>query len=105
MTRKFKTFKEEYSNVNSKSLYYRLSKAGNQAFGKNRVINKIDTPTLGAYGYREMVWAIKVDDYNHYRYMTKDESKRFDEIVSVLCMKEPEIVKKEALLDEMLREK
>lgn len=105
MARKFKAHKAEYADINPKSLYYRLTKAGNQAFGKNRIHTKEEYPAIGAYGYREMVWAIKVDDYNHYRFMTEEESARLNDIISVLCMKEPEIVLKEALLDEMLRDK
>lgn len=77
-----------------------LTIAGRQLFGK-----PTDITSFGTEGRREYVWGIKIDDYNHYRFMTTDEEKLFDDIITKLYMVEPDRVKKIALLKEALRNK
>lgn len=78
----------------------RLIKAGEDLFGITK-----DLTSAGPAGTREYLWAIKIDDYNHYRLMTEAEEKRFDEIIIGCYSSEPEKIKKEKLLEDQLRNK
>lgn len=102
MARKFIADKEEYANTKQKTLEYQLRKAGEVCFGK---INYEQIPeNFGAYGYKIAVWAIKVDDFNNYRYFRPDEMKMFDEILDNYYGKDKDKVKKLALLDKAFKE-
>lgn len=102
MQRKFRKEKEEYRDLKPAAVEYRLRKAGEIAFGKN---NTIDASfPAGAYGSRQFVWAIKVSDYNEYRYMTEEEIKELDDIITAFCNKNPDKIKAAALLDETYKE-
>lgn len=102
MQRKFQETKPEYKDLKSSTVYYRLQQASNIAFGKNNTIKA--THPSGAYGSRKLVWAIKVSDYNEYRYMTKEEEKILDTIISTYCNKNPDKIKAAALLEEEYKE-
>jgi hypothetical protein len=108
MARKFKEEKEEYSTVKQSALEYRLGKAGKLAFGKTLTRIPDEEPVFegGAYGQREYVWGIKVDDFNHYRFLTHDEDRLFDKIIEEEFSKEKVLSAQEqkqiALLDEAL---
>lgn len=78
----------------------RLTKAGENLFGITK-----DLTSAGPAGMREYLWAIKLDDYNHYRLMTEAEEKRFDEIIANCYSIEPEKIKKAKLLEDQLRNK
>lgn len=102
MTREFAHKKKEgYENMSLKAIEYRLTRAGEQAFGKNRTLTNPDSQSnMGAYGYRNLVWAIKVSDYNEYRYPTEEETARFHEIITAVLAKDPEKQAKRMLLEE-----
>lgn len=78
----------------------RISKASLNLFGETKTLT-----SHGTAGSREYLWAIKLDDYNHYRYMTKEEEKRFDDIICTCYAIKPEQVKQAALLENQLKEK
>lgn len=98
MTKKFLETKEEYKDMKFDTVRYRLTKAGNIAFGKNSV-NSVLNPAPGVYGTRAMVWAIKEEGYNNYRYMTTEEAEDFDKIIGELYADNAKKVKQAALLE------
>lgn len=75
-----------------------LTIAGKQLFGKTA-----NVMSYGPKGVREYVWGIKIDDFNHYRFMTVEEEQLFNEIIQTKYMKDPDIVKKTELLKESLK--
>lgn len=97
MARKFREEKNEYAQLAQSSVEYQLGKAGQECFGKT---NYTLTPEhSGVYGYRLGVWAIKIDDYNNYRYFTYEEEKLFDDIISAYYGTDPKKIKQLAMLD------
>lgn len=77
-----------------------LAKAGNKLFGETKSLT-----STGEAGSREYVWAIKINDYNRYRYMTEQEEELFDSIIKTFYTKDIEKVKKKALLEKSLIKK
>ena len=77
-----------------------LTKAGNRLFGETKAL-----ASTGTIGSREYIWAIKLDDLNHYRLMTAEEEKLFDSIIVSCYLAEPDKVKKAGLLEDRLRKK
>lgn len=91
---------EEYRQSSIGSIKYRMRKAGVAGFGITR-----DDSSYGKYGSRKYVWAIKLYDRdNHYRHLTEEEEKIFDELITAVYMSEPERVKKAALLEKTFKE-
>lgn len=101
MTRNFKNKDEEYAKMNFRTAYYQFSKAGEIAYGKTNLTPF--TEFEGAYGARYSVWAIKLDDFNHYRWFTAKETELFDEIISCYYGSDPKKVKQLAILDDAFR--
>ena len=97
MARKF-TAQEHYDNENTARR--RLSLAANQLFGETKGLT-----SHGEAGVREYMWAIKVDDCNHYRMLTEKENEIFNNIISSVYCSEPEKVKKACLLEQQLKQK
>lgn len=97
MSRKY-THNQTFSSLSTAKK--RISKASLNLFGETKTLT-----SHGIAGSREYLWAIKLDDYNHYRYMTEEEEKRFDEIICACYMIEPARVKQEALLENQLKDK
>lgn len=95
MSRKYAKHQDYQSASTAKK---RLSKASLVLFGETK-----ELISHGTMGSREYVWAIKLDDYNHYRFMTEAEEKRFDEIITDCYAAEPDKVKKAALLEDQLK--
>lgn len=91
--------KEEFNNTTFKTMEGRMRRAGIKAFGITK-----DEESRGIYGSREYVWAIKLyDTPNHYRYMTKEEEQRFDEIITSFYASSADRIKKAALLEEAFK--
>lgn len=59
----------------------------------------------GEIGRRNYIWAIKLDDFNHYRLLTEEENKRFNKIIASCYMGSPEKIRQEMLLRDALRDK
>lgn len=59
----------------------------------------------GEIGRRNYIWAIKLDDFNHYRLLTEEENKRFNKIIASCYMDSPEKIRQEMLLRDALRDK
>lgn len=97
MSRKY-AHNQTFSSVSTAKK--RISKASLNLFGETKALT-----SHGIAGSREYLWAIKLDDYNHYRYMTEEEEKRFDEIICACFMVEPARIKRTALLENQLKEK
>ena len=100
MVRKIKKEKEEFKNIKENSLRYRLTQAGNRTFGKTS-----DENAEGIYGTRHYVWAIKVDDFNKYRFMTLEEQQIYIEIRSKYIKNKEEEVERLALLKDAYNSK
>lgn len=77
-----------------------LTIAGKQLFGETA-----NTMSYGPKGVREYVWGIKIDNFNHYRFMTIEEEQLFDNIIQTKYMRDPDTVKKTELLKESLKNK
>lgn len=84
---------------NERTAQRRLSKTSNRLFGKAA------THEAGSLGYKEYVWAIKMSDYNEYRYMTDEEDKIFDEILTAFYTIPPEKARQLGILEDNLRNK
>lgn len=79
LTRKLQT-QTKYQEIKFETLKYQLKNAAIAAFGK---INRLYAEqNKGAYGSRYQVWAIKLDDYNNYRFFSKKEQEVFNEIIT-----------------------
>lgn len=79
----------------------RFTKSGNRLFGK---YEKGERSALGEIGSREYTWAVKVDDFNTYRHLTDDESRRFDELIEEVYGKvKPEEWREAALLEDYFK--
>ena len=85
---------KEYAPLADNSLRYRMTKAANRNYGEN-----------GLMGTRAREWAIKLDDYNHYRMLTKEEYNIFAEVTSEFQSKSPEKSIEKEKLEIRLREK
>ena len=77
-----------------------LTIAGQRLFGKTAELT-----SHGTIGSRTYVWAIKLDDYNHYRHLTEDEEKLFDKIITACYASNPQKIKQAALLKQQLKDK
>lgn len=100
IVRKLKRDKPEFKDIPEETLYRRMAKAGDRAFGKTA-----DSTSKGTHGTRHYIWAIKVDDYNYYRHMTPEEEKIYKEIRDKYCKDRAEIIEKEALLKDAYKKK
>ena len=68
---------EQFANLSWNTACYRMTKAGNEAFGKTA-----DEESRGRYGSRHYVWAIKIyDKPNHYRNLSYEEEKLFNTLL------------------------
>ena len=100
IVRKLKRDKPEFKDISEETLYRRMAKAGDRAFGKT-----VDSASKGTHGTRHYIWAIKVDDYNYYRHMTPEEEKIYKEIRDKYCKDRAEMIEKEALLKDAYKRK
>lgn len=100
ITRKLKRDKPEFKDVPEETLYRRMSKAGDRAFGKTA-----DDSSKGTHGTRHYIWAIKVDNYNYYRFMTTEEETIYKRIRDKYCKDRAEIAEKEALLKDAYKKR
>lgn len=69
----------KYQDLKFDTLKYQLTQAALVAFGPT---NGQYTVGRGAYGSRYLVWAIKLDDYNNYRYFTVKEKLLFESLIT-----------------------
>ena len=95
MIRKLKLKNEEYKDISEDTLYKRMSKAGDRAFGRT-----VEQDSKGTHGSRHYVWAVRVDKYNHYRRMTKEEEVIYKQLLNEYCddEKTQEQIAKDALV-------
>lgn len=100
IVRKLKRDKPEFKDIPEETLYKRMAKAGDRAFGKTA-----DSTSKGTHGTRHYIWAIKVDDYNYYRFMTEEEQTVYKKIRDKYCKDKAEIIEKEALLKDAYKKK
>lgn len=108
MSRKLSHTKKEYEGLTESALKYRLGKAGHIAFGKTNRRDKetqVMTNYSGAYGSREAMWCVKLDNDNHYRALTSEEEQIFNELISQVYAKNPEKIKAKVTLEKQLRKK
>ena len=77
----------------------RLTKAGIALFGKTNYPvyrqDKQEERYSGPYGYREYCWAIKEDNYNKYRFLTKEEDEIFGKLLDSYNISSKDIALKE----------
>lgn len=67
---------DKYKEVPFETLRRRLTKAGIRTYGKT-----IEADSKGSCGSRKYIWAIKLDDYGHYRIMTQAEKSIYHDIM------------------------
>lgn len=99
MARKYCLLNNLDEEAHYNGLVYRLTKAGNRLFGQ---IAKGSHISFGPFGSRERVWAVKIDDYNTYRLMTKEEYESFKDSVKDYLHKdgtEKEMIKNSLIKD------
>ena len=97
MTRKFKKEGKLLPRDN-KTYAKRFSKVATTLFGEMNGISSI-----GDWGTREYIWAVKISDYNEYRFMTPEEEKRFDDIITTCYGSNADQIKNQQLLEEALQ--
>ena len=100
ITRKLKAEIPEFEDVSEKTLYRRMSNAGNRTFGKTA-----DDNSKGTHGIRHYIWAIKVSDFNVYRFISPEEETIYKRIRDAYCKEKAEVAEKEALLRDAYKKK
>lgn len=89
----------QWSDISEHTLRARLSRAGEVAFGTTK-----EEDSRGIYGSREYVWCIKLHDKpNHYRYLTVEEEKIFNDLIQTVYSSDVERIKKIMLLEETFK--
>ena len=89
--------KEEYKSYSESHIKKRMASAGKRNYGKYGNI------VGGIKGIREREWAIKLDNYNHYRPLTEEEKEIFLEITSIYYTAAPDKLIEKKKLEEQLR--
>ena len=85
--------------MSEKQLSRVFAKSRNKLFG---AIVKDNLKASGLIGSREVVWAIKVNNYNSYRFLTPEEDNIFDLLISkVYGNLNPKTIKGAALLEKV----
>ena len=97
MTRKRKKQNDDLNNVLYNTEYNRLRKAGNLAFGQ---INKDTKIGQGLFGMKRYVWAIRLDQFNHYRSLTYEERELYKSCTKEICAENVERVMQGMLLNQ-----
>lgn len=85
---------KDYADLADSSLRYRMGKAAQRGYGEN-----------GVLGFREREWAIKLDNYNHYRALTREEQELFAALTSEAYSVNPQKSIEKEKLEIRLREK
>lgn len=108
MARKLiKYYPDTWGQYSQSGLEKKLRKAGNSLFGKtNLPLYRHDQQERysGPYGYREYRWAIKVSDFNQYRFLTEDEQKAFGILLDSYHVTKEDIALKEQYDKQKLKE-
>ena len=89
--------KEEYKEYSENHIKKRMASAGKRNYGK------FGDVVGGVKGVREREWAIKIDNYNHYRPLSEEEREIFLEITSAFYTAAPEKLIEKKKLEEQLR--
>lgn len=104
IARKIHRDRDEYKELKINTIRNRMSNAGIEAFGKTNFPDNL-YENSGPYGHRDYIWAVKVSDYNDYRYLSDNEEKKFNELLEVAFSLPAEKAKQLALLDQSLKDK
>lgn len=98
-------YPDTWGNMTQRNIEYRLNKVGIALFGKtNLPIHKQSEQKerySGPYGYREYCWAIKVNNLNDYRFLTKEEDKIFDSLLKSYNINYKDVALKEQVEKEL----
>lgn len=89
---------EEFSCLSNIQVQRRFSDIALIHYGEYGDVNG------GFTGVREREWAIKIDDYNHYRTLTEDEYNLFIEIAGAFYSKDAEKLIAKRKLEEQLKD-
>lgn len=97
ITRKY-VDSDTFSNLKERSIKYQFKKSRNKLFGETP---SDIAPNHGLTGWRNVVWAIKLDDFNNYRLLTPEEETTLNHIIEfVYGHLNINKIKRLALLDE-----
>lgn len=87
-----------FANLKESSIKYQFQKSRNKLFGSTP---SDIAPNHGIMGWRNVIWAIKLDDFNNYRLLTPEEETTLNHIIEfVYGHLDVKKVKRLALLDE-----
>lgn len=92
-------YDQDFKEASLRTIQRRMSNSGKRLFGQT------NGAFSGLVGNRNYVWAIKRQGYNKYRYLTDEEEKIFNEILSNYYKTEVEKIKAEAILEYRLEKR
>ena len=100
-------YPEEWGKLSESTIKERLRKAGIAMFGETNLPiyrKEQEERRSGPLGYREYCWAIKISDLNEYRFLTKEEDKKFEILLESYGITQKDIAAKEQYDKEKLEE-
>lgn len=90
---------DEFYGTSVETMRQRMRKAGETAFGVTD-----EEGSRGIYGSREYIWCVKLNDRpNHYRCLTAEEEKIFNDLIKAVYSSDVERIKKIMLLEETFK--
>lgn len=93
---------DNFENKSERTVNRQLSKSRDRMFGSTQGQDQKALICSGPMGTRQYVWAVKLDDFNHYRYMSEEEEQVFDALIEQTYGNIPaNKVKEAALLDQV----
>lgn len=100
MARKLRRDSDYYGNLSQRQVQRRMGKMNAYFFG---TYGENEKEAVGRCGSRRYIFAIKLDDFNHYRRLTEEEKERFYHIVKSVCGKQTDKIIESMLLEEAFK--
>ena len=107
MTRKLRIeYPDTWGKLSESAVIKSLRNAGIALFGETNLplYREQEEKHSGPCGYREYCWAIKVNDFNKYRFLTEEENKIFDDLLQSYNISSKDIALKEQVEKEYKRQ-
>lgn len=100
MSRKLIRYNNNYRTLTENNVEKRMGKVNKNLFGE---YEKNSKQAFGRMGSRKYVYAIKISDFNKYRYLTDEEMDVFKHILKSICGKQIDKIMESMLLDEAFK--